>query len=246
VKDEETNPMNDSGTYALAQKQLKNALLLILLTTVPLAVGWGVALFGLGADKDQGDVYRIMFVHVPVAWCAFVWVITAAVFAVRLFINPAEAQRFDRSGHASVELGTLFAVLALITGSIWGRPTWGVWWDWDPRLTSTLVLFLVCCGYLILRSFTPDPKSRRTTAAVVALLAALNVPIVYFSVNLWRSLHQPQSFVAKSSPVSSDIRMVLWFNVFAMVAFSIALYRARRQSLAAQETLEICRAQDQN
>jgi heme exporter protein C len=237
--------VDESGTFALAQKQWNTALRNLILCALPLAAGWAYALFGLNSDKDQGDVYRIMFVHVPVAWCAFVWVITASVFAIRLFLNPPDAQRFDRSGHASIELGTVFAVLALVTGSIWGRPTWGVWWDWDPRLTSTLVLFLVCCGYLILRAFTPDIKSRRTTAAVVALLAALNVPIVYFSVNLWRSLHQPQSFVAKSSPVSSDIRMVLWFNVIAMVAFSIALYKARRQSISAEETLEICRAQDQ-
>ena len=235
----------ENGTYALAIQQWKKAMILVAVTAIILMVGWFLALFWIHPDKDQGDVYRIMFVHVPVAWCAFVWVISASVFAVRLFVNPSEAQRFDRSGHACIELGTVFATLALVTGSIWGRPTWGVWWDWDPRLTSTLVLFLVCCGYLILRAFTPDVKTRRTTAAVVALLAALNVPIVYFSVNLWRSLHQPQSFVAKSSPVSGDIRFVLWFNVFAMLALSIALYRARRQSLSAKETLEICRAQDQ-
>jgi len=145
-----------------------------------------------------------------------------------------------------MELGTIFAALALITGSIWGRPTWGRWWDWDPRLTSTLVMFLVTVGYHILRSFTPDAKARRTVSAVVALLSALNVPIVYFSVNLWRSLHQPQSFVAGKSNVSDDIRIALWINVFAMIAFSIFLYRARRQGIAAKETLEILRAEHGN
>jgi heme exporter protein C len=230
------------GALGRAQKEMQNSLLGLLFTFVPLMIGWALALFWIHPDKDQGEVYRIMFVHVPVAWCAFVWVIAGAVFAVRLFLNPLDSQRFDRSSHASIELGALFAALALLTGSIWGRPTWGVWWDWDPRLTSTLVLFLVCCGYLILRSFTPDAKARRTTSAVVALLAAINVPIVYFSVNLWRSLHQPQTFTTKSNPASSDIRFVLWFNVFAMLAFSIALYRARRRALAAQETLDICRA----
>ena len=104
-------------------------------------------------------------------------------------------------------------------------------------------MFLVCCGYQILRAFTPELGARRTTAAVVAILSALNVPIVYFSVNLWRSLHQPQSFVAKSSPVSADIKMVLWFNVFALLVFSIALYRLRRQSIASKETLETLRAE---
>lgn len=214
----------------------------LLVTAVILLAGWAYALLGIGADKDQGDVFRIMFVHVPVAWCAFVWVITGAVFGGRLFAQPPNAERFDRSSQAAVELGTIFGALALATGSIWGRPTWGVWWTWDPRLTSTLVMFLVCCGYHILRSFTPDVRQRRTVSGVVALLAALNVPIVYFSVNLWRSLHQPQS-VARQSTLSGDIKIALWFNVFAMLAFSIALYRARRQAVAAKETLEVLRAE---
>ncbi len=215
----------------------------LLVAAVLTLAAWGYGLFGVGTDRDQGDVYRILFVHVPVAWCAFVWVIAGAVFAVRLFFSPARAQGLDRSSQACVELGTLFAALALLTGSIWGRPTWGRWWDWDPRLTSTLVMFLVTCGYHILRSFTPDVRARRTVAAVVALLGALNVPIVYFSVNLWRSLHQPQSIVANQSNMSGDIKLALWVNVFALLALSIALYRVRRQSIAAKETLEMLRAE---
>lgn len=201
------------------------------------AIGWGLALTWVGADKDQGEVFRIMFVHVPVAWCAFVWVITGAIFAVIGFVSPARMEASDRSSHAAIEQGTLFAALALLTGSIWGRPTWGVWWDWDPRLTSTLVLFLVCCGYHILRSFTPDVKARRTVAGVTAILSAINVPIVYYSVNLWRSVHQPQTFVRGKNTASSDISLVLWFNVLFLLLFTIALYKIRRQGIAAQETL---------
>jgi heme exporter protein C len=208
-----------------------------------LLASWAWGLWGVGADRDQGEVYRIIFVHVPVAWCAFVWVIAGAVFGVRALLQPTKAERFDRSSQSSMELGTLFAALALITGSIWGRPTWGRWWDWDPRLTSTLVMFLITCGYHILRSFTPDVKSRRTVAGVVALLSALNVPIVYFSVNLWRSIHQPQSFVTRASNVSSDISQAMWLNVLTMLVFSIAVYIVRRQSIAARETLEVLRAE---
>lgn len=204
---------------------------------------WAWGLWGVGADRDQGEVYRIIFVHVPVAWSAFVWVIAGAVFGVRALVQPAKAERFDRSSQACMELGTLFAALALVTGSIWGRPTWGRWWDWDPRLTSTLVMFLVTCGYHILRSFTPDVKSRRTVAGVVALLSAINVPIVYFSVNLWRSIHQPQSFTTRSGNVSSDISQAMWLNVATMLMFGIAVYRVRRQSIAARETLETLRAE---
>lgn len=215
----------------------------LLITGLITLAAWGYGLFGVGADRDQGQVYRIIFVHVPVAWCAFVWVIAGAVYGVRLFLNPAKAQGLDRSSQACVELGTLFAALALLTGSIWGRPTWGRWWDWDPRLTSTLVMFLVTCGYHILRSFTPDIRARRTVAAVVALLGALNVPIVYFSVNLWRSIHQPQSIMVRESTMSGDIKLALWLNVFALLAFSIALFKVRRQGIAAKETLEMQRAE---
>ena len=239
---------NNKGTGAqeLALPQaiagpVKRWNLLLSLFSLAMAVGWYLGLGWIGADKDQGDVFRIMFVHVPVAWCAFFWVITGAVFAVWGFVRPAQAEACDRSSHAATELGTIFAALALITGSIWGRPTWGVWWDWDPRLTSTLVLFLICCGYLILRSFTPDIKARRNVAGITSILSAINVPIVYFSVNLWRSLHQPQTFVRKNSTASSDVGTVLFINVAVMVLVSLALYKIRRQSIAAAETLESAR-----
>lgn len=203
---------------------------------------WWAGLFYLPPDKDQGDVFRIIFVHVPSAWNAFFWVIFAAVCSVVVLVRRQkewnQAQAADQWAQSAMELGTLFSVLTLLTGSIWGRPTWGVWWDWDPRLTSTLVMFLVCCGYHLLRSFTPDPRSRRQVSAVIALLSAINVPIVYYSVNLWRSLHQPQSFAKKSSNVSSDISQVLLFSFLGLFLTCVGLFWLRRQSLANQETLE--------
>lgn len=204
-------------------------------------VSWLVALFVIGPDIDQGDVFRIMFVHVPVAWCSFLWVILSAVFALLMFLRPLSSELFDRSSHAALELGTLFAGLALLTGMIWGRPTWGVWWDWDPRLTSTLVMFILCCGYHVLRSFTPDIKARRTVAGVTSLLSAINVPIVYFSVNLWRSLHQPQTFVKKNTNSSADIGWVLLLNLVCLCLFSLAMYKTRRQGIAAEEALQEAR-----
>ncbi|WP_161597635.1 cytochrome c biogenesis protein CcsA [Fluviispira multicolorata] len=206
-------------------------------------IGWYLALYHIGADTDQGNVYRIIFVHVPVAWCAFFWVFLSAFFAILTLLNPQKSEIFDRSSHTAIELGTLFSVLMLITGSVWGKPTWGVWWDWDPRLTSSLVMFLICCGYLVLRHFTPDIRTRRNIAAIVSILSAVNVPIVYYSVNLWRSVHQPQTFVEKAKNVSSDISIVLLFNFAAMFLLSIAIYKIRRQSISAKETLEYVRGE---
>jgi heme exporter protein C len=213
---------------------------LILFTIIQL-FGWYLALFKVGADTDQGNVYRIIFVHVPVAWCAFFWVFLSAIFAILTLIIPKKSEIFDRSSHAAIDLGTMFSFLTLITGSIWGRPTWGVWWDWDPRLTSSLVMFLVCCGYLVLRHFTPDLKARRNVSAIISILGSINVPIVYFSVNLWRSVHQPQTFVEKTQNASKDISLVLLFNYIAMFILSIAIYKIRRQSISAKETLESAR-----
>lgn len=204
-------------------------------------IGWWLGLFWIGADKDQGEVFRIMFVHVPVAWCAFMWIILAAAFAVYGFMRKSSFEEMDRSAHTAIDLGTIFAALALATGSIWGRPTWGVWWDWDPRLTSTLVMFLVCCAYHVLRSLTPDIQARRNAGQMTAILAAANVPIVYFSVNIWRSLHQPQTFVRKGGSASADVGFVLLFNVIAMILVTFVIYKLRRTAISAQETLDAAR-----
>jgi heme exporter protein C len=129
-----------------------------------------------------------------------------------------------------------------LTGSSWGRPTWGVWWDWDPRLTATLVLLLVCLGYHLLRSFTPDLRARRVTSGIIAILAAINVPLVYYSVNIWRSLHQPQTFVRKTSNASADIGYVLLASSVALICLSVAIYKIRRQGIAASEMLALARS----
>lgn len=214
----------------------------VIASAAALLGGWGLGLFWVGSDTDQGEVYRILFVHVPSAWAAFIWVFAGAWSALRVLrARGDDAARHDNASHASMELGTLYAALALVTGSIWGRPTWGVWWDWDPRLTSTLVLFLLCCGTLLLRQFTPEPQARRRVAAITSLLTAVNVPIVYFSVNLWRSLHQPQTFVARKSTASADISLVLWINVALMLLFSWTLYRSRKRGIAAAEALAAAR-----
>lgn len=215
----------------------------LVLSVILQMIGWYLALFVIGSDTDQGNVYRIIFVHVPVAWCSFFWVFASAFFAILTLLKTNKAEIFDRSSYTALELGTLFSFLTLLTGSIWGRPTWGVWWDWDPRLTSSLVMFLVCCGYLILRHFTPDAKTKRNMSAIISILGAVNVPIVYYSVNLWRSLHQPQTFIEKTQNASTDISVVLFFNFLAMFILSIAIYKTRRQAVSAKETLEAARGE---
>ena len=222
--------------------------MIFLIVTMALQlVGWYLALFYIGADVEQGNVYRIIFVHVPLAWCSFFWVFWGAgcgIFTLLKMKSKKLREAFDRRSHTAIELGTLFSFLMLVTGSIWGRPTWGIWWDWDPRLTSSLVMILVCCAYLILRHFTPELRAKQRSAAIVAILTAANVPIVYLSVNLWRSLHQPQTFFEKTTNASSDVSFVLFFNAIAMFLLSIAIYKVRKKAITVEEILEEKRGAD--
>lgn len=233
---------NDHGPKAPSLAALRRAAwrdgMAGLVAALVVAVAWTIGLFFVGADTDQGQVYRIIYVHVPVAWNSFLWVIVSAVFAAWGLARRDRLPALDLSSQSALEIGTLFASLSLVTGMIWGRPTWGVWWDWDPRLVSTLVMFLVCVAYHLLRSFTPDVRARRVVAAVVAILAAVNVPIVYYSVNIWRSIHQPQTFSRGQSSASSDIAMTLLVNVLAMSLVGWALYRIRRGGLSLAAALE--------
>lgn len=206
-----------------------------------LLLSWFFALFCIGQDLDQGQIYRIMFVHVPVAWCAFFWIFMGAIFALFVLFKNENKHVFDMSSQTAMELGALFSFLVLMTGSIWGRPTWGVWWDWDPRLTSSLVMFIVSCAYLILRRSYSNSLIKQKSSALMAVLCSVNVPIVYYSVNLWRSLHQPQTFVQKANNASSDITAVLFVNLMTLFFLSLVLYKLRRQSLSAVVLLEQCR-----
>lgn len=143
------------------------------------------------ADADQRDVVRLMYIHVPSAWLAYLsFIVTAVGGAMYLW---KKSVWWDLVAASSAEIGVLFCGLALITGSIWGRPTWGTYWEWtDTRIVSTMVLFLMYVGYLALRRVPADPAVRSRRSAVVGLVAALNIPVVHMSVEWWadRTLHQ--------------------------------------------------------
>ena len=191
------------------------------------ALAGGLAL-GLSAPPDrlQGDVQRLMYVHVPSAWLAYL------AFAVTLVGSVGwlwrRRDRWDRLAAGSAELGVLFTGLALATGSIWGKPVWGVWWTWDPRLVTTALLFVVYLGYLALRRGTSDPTVRARRAAALGIVAFVQVPIVHLSVVWWRTLHQPPTVVQGGGP-SMDGRMLaaLLANVAAFTVVYVVLLRSR-------------------
>ena len=158
---------------------------------VAIAVTVWLALWVTPPDVTQGDLVRLVYLHPGVAWVALYLAFGLAAGASLLYLWPRTRSLFwDRLAAAAVEVGVVFNVCTLVSGSIWGKPTWGVWWAWDARLTSTAVLLVLFLGYLALRRVPAEPEARARRSAFVALFAAVDVPIVHFSVLWWRTLHQ--------------------------------------------------------
>jgi heme exporter protein C len=174
------------------------------------------------AEGDMGHLQKIMYVHVPAAWMAFISFFVVLVFSLRYLWKKREND--DLLAASAAEVGAAFTGLTLMLGMIWGRPAWGVWWVWDARLTSTLVLFLIFVGYLALRAFIDDADQRARWSAAVGAIGAINVPIVYMSVKWWRTLHQPQSSPATIDPAYT---MGLRLNAIALLLVTIYFIRKR-------------------
>ena len=199
-------------------------------------LGWAslvllaIAAYGLfflaRPDRVQGDAARIVYFHVPMAWVAFLafFVVFAASVAFLRTRNP----RWDRLGRASAEVGVVFTTLVLITGAIWGYPIWGTWWSWDPKLTTTLILWFMYLAYLMVRSYAEPPRGARY-AAIVGIVAFVDVPIVYLSSYWWRTLH-PQPVIgplAEQQPSASIVGLLLLLSVVAFTVVYVFLVRVR-------------------
>lgn len=170
------------------------------------------------ADSVQGDLVRIMYVHVPAAWLAYTAFFVTFVGSLAYLLT--KNLRWDRVAAASAEIGVYFTGLALALGMIWAKPTWGVWWTWDARLTLTFIMFFVYLGYLALRRTTDDPIARASRAAVLGVLGAIQIPIVHFSVVWWRTLHQPPSLIRPDGPAIQD-PLMLAALIVGVVAFTV-------------------------
>ncbi|PYN62541.1 MAG: cytochrome C assembly protein [Candidatus Rokuibacteriota bacterium] len=209
------------------------------------ALGW-LAAIGLGAglvmafgvaprEATQGNVQRIMYLHVPSVWVAYV--AFAVVFVASIVYLARRAERADHVAHASAELGVLFTGLTIATGSIWGKPTWGAWWTWDARLTSVSILFVMYLGYLLLRGMIDEGDRAARYAAVLGVVAALNIPLVHFSVYWWRTLHQPPSLMrpgGSSMPGVIVAALLVNFAAFSLLYLYFLAKRVRLLQLEAE------------
>ncbi|MDP8978016.1 MAG: cytochrome c biogenesis protein [Actinomycetota bacterium] len=184
-------------------------------------------------DAVQGQAQRLMYVHVPAAWVAYLAFATVLVCSVAYLVRRDLA--WDRRAQAAAELGVGLTALAIMLGSIWGRPVWGVWWTWDPRLVTTVVLLLVYIGYLGVRGLAVDPHVNARRAAVVGVAGFVNVPLVHFSVVWWRTLHQPPTVLRPDGPASAIEPVMLAALLTGVVAFTLGagwLYLRRLRVLA--------------
>ena len=195
------------------------------------------AILTSAAEGDMGHLQKIMYVHVPAAWMTFLSFFIVFVFSVRYLWQRREND--DLLAASAAEVGATFNGLTLILGMIWGRPAWGVWWVWDARLTSTLVLFLIFVGYLALRAFTDDAQQKARWSAAVGAIGALNVPIVYMSVKWWRTLHQPPSSPATLDPVyTRGLRLNAIALLLVMIYFIRKRYEIARLERASEHMAE--------
>jgi len=177
-------------------------------------------------DARQGDVQRLLYVHVPAAWLAYLSF--AVVFFASIAYLRSGRSHWDRLGLASAEVGVLFTVLTIVLGSLWGKPVWGVWWTWDPRLTTTAVMLLIYLGYLAVRRLPDDAVRRARWAAVVGIVGFVDIPVVHLSVTWWRSLHQPPSVLRPGTPtLATPMLVALLLGVLAFTVLFLYLLSAR-------------------
>jgi heme exporter protein C len=187
------------------------------LTALLFAVGLGLVWFVSPPDYQQGETVKIMYIHVPAAWLAMLvyGVMAGAALGTLVWRHPLA----DAAQKAAAPLGAGFTFICLTTGSLWGRPMWGTWWEWDARLTSVLVLFIIYLGLIALWRAIEDPGLAARAAAVLTLVGVVNLPIIKFSVDWWNTLHQPASVFRLGGPTIH--RSMLWPLLIMAVAFTL-------------------------
>lgn len=202
------------------------------ITAILLLAGLYLGLFVAPPDYQQGESYRIMFVHVPSAWMSlFVYVFMAVLSAIYLIWNIKLA---DVMASSSAALGASFTFLALVTGSLWGKPVWGAWWVWDARLTSELILLFLYLGYIALVSAIEDKRSAARAGSVLILVGVVNIPIIHYSVEWWSTLHQGPTVTKFDKPsihISMLLPLLLMATAFQLYYFTVLLIRARSEVL---------------
>jgi heme exporter protein C len=197
-----------------------------------------VLIAGFPPERSQGMIFKIIFFHVPAAMTALLGAAVALVSSI-LFLKTRNF-KYDALAVAVTEVGLAFLAANLITGSIWGRVIWGIWWTWDARLTSALICWLLYAGYLMLRRAIEEPTQRATFAAVFSIFAFIDVPIVIFSIKWWRTQH-PQPVFWGGGSIPSDWSTVMWLNLLALLLLAAVMTMVRLRQEDTQRELDSLR-----
>ena len=190
-------------------------------------------------EAVMGHVQRIFYIHVPMAWVAFLAFLV--VFVGSLMYLWKRDAKWDMLASSAAEVGFVFTTLVLITGPIWAKPVWGVWWTWDARLTTTLVLWLIYVAYLMLRSYSSNRSQGAVYSAILGIVGFVDVPIIYFAVDWWETQHQRLVVSVDTLNIHSDMRIVLYFSVLTLVLLFGYLLWQRMSMKRAEESVRAFR-----
>jgi heme exporter protein C len=209
----------------------KSQLILALASATGLVITMHAALLDAPTERTMGDIQRIFYIHVPSAWTAFLAFFVVFIASVCYLVT--KNLKWDRIALACAEIGTIFCTVVLITGPIWAKPVWGIWWTWDARLTTTLILWLLYVSYLLLRDFLEEPARRATLSAVFGIFCFVDVPIVYYSIQIFRTQH-PQPVIGGGEqsgldPVMLKVLLFAWAAFLVMFVF-LAILRVRLEN----------------
>lgn len=199
------------------------------LVLLPLSM---IAIFAYApTERVQGDVQRIFYLHLPLAWISYLAFFIVFVSSIAYLVQ--RSPRWDLLARASAEIGVVFTTLMMITGSLWARPIWGTWWSWDARLTTTLVLWFIYVGYLMLRSYVADEERGARYAAVLGIVGFLDVPIIHQSVTWWRTLHPAPVVLAPGGPAMPP--QMLETLALSLLAFTLLFCWLLKQRLRLEQ-----------
>jgi heme exporter protein C len=185
-------------------------------------------------DKTTGIVQRIFYFHVPVAWVSFLAFFITFIFSI-LYLWKRKV-KWDYIAHASAEIGVLFTTLVLITGPIWAKPTWGIWWTWDARLTTSLVLWIIYIAYLLVRSFATDSAKSARYGAVIGIIGFIDVPLVFLTVNLWRTQHPTTIIFEGGLETSMLLTLLVCIAAFTVLYVLLLIQSSNLKSMKANIT----------
>jgi heme exporter protein C len=216
------------------------------MTMALLGYAFWQAMFASPTEATMGDIARIFYYHITAGWLMFLFFFLNLIGSVGFLStrnsNPERAKRYDAFALANAEMGVIFCAVVLTTGPLWARPVWGIWWTWDERLTSTLVLFLIYLAYLMVRRFAVAGQTP-LLAAIIAIFGFVDVPIVYMSIRWWRTQHpSPVIGGGQGSGLDPSMWPALWWNLGAWLAWGLMLMMVRYYCVRAQQRVDEQRA----